>query len=280
MAHGRHRPLLRSLRNGSGTYLVIAGVLMSALAIDLGRERGSWLLQHVMTHEATDRDRLGAVAADDVQDNAGRLAAEIRTAAVAHQAVGARDDIVGSVRVKRTRKAWLKHRAKAAAAKQAAAVKKAKLRAMFQQDAKDQKAGKHALEGIASFYSYDTETASGEKFDPRAMVAAHRTLPFGTWIRVTDLDTEQSVTVRVNDRGPYVDGRIVDLTSGAAESLGITRRGLAKVKIDVVETPAKPVQVAQSSGFHFPACLDENPARPHSLIQVSQRLFGTRTASN
>src|SRR5215831_954205 len=95
----------------------------------------------------------------------------------------------------------------------AAAFKKAKLEAMLQQDVKDRRVGKHALNGIASFYTYDTQTASGEKFNPRAMVAAHRTLPFGTWIRVTDLDTDQSVTVRVNDRGPYVDGRIVDLTT-------------------------------------------------------------------
>jgi peptidoglycan lytic transglycosylase len=274
MAHRRHRLLLRSLRNGSGTYLVIAVVLMSALAIDLGRERGSWPLQHVMMQEAADGDRLGALEADDVQDNTGGLAAETKMAAVAHQAAGAGDDVVGSVRRKRVRKAWLKHRAKAAAI-----AKKEKLHAMFRQDAKDQKAGKHALQGIASFYSYDTQTASGEKFDPRALVAAHRTLPFGTWIRVTDLDTEQSVTVRVNDRGPYVDGRIVDLTSGAAASLGISKRGLAKVKIDVVEAPANPVRVAQSSEFHAASCVAEPPAKLQLLVLLPQRLAGRTEAT-
>jgi rare lipoprotein A len=274
MAHRRYRLLLRSLRNGLGTYLVIAGMLMSALAINVGRERGSSLLQHATMQEAADADRIGAVAADDVQDNASGRAAETRTVAVADRSAGVDDDVVGSVRRKRVRKAWLKHRSKAAIVKKAALDKKAKLHAMFRQDRIDQKAGKHALEGIASFYSYDTQTASGEKFDPRALVAAHRTLPFGTWIRVTDLDTTQSVTVRVNDRGPYVDGRIVDLTSGAAASLGITTRGIAKVKLEVVEAPADPILVAQRSELSSASCVAEPPAKLQLLVLRPQRLAG------
>jgi rare lipoprotein A len=270
MAHRRHRLLLRSLRNGSGTYLVIAGLLMSALAIDLGRERGP------VMQEATDREQHGVVAADDVRDHAQ----EPRTIAAGEQFADAGDDIVGSVS-KRSTKAWLKHRAKVAVARKAsAATKKAKLEAMFRQDVIDRKAGKHALQGVASFYTFDTQTASGEKFNARAMVAAHRTLPFGTWIRVTDLDTEQSVTVRVNDRGPYVDGRIVDLTTAAAETLGITKRGLAKVKLDVIEVPATPVRVAQSAESRPASCMDENQMRPYTLALVTQRLYGMRTASN
>jgi rare lipoprotein A len=67
------------------------------------------------------------------------------------------------------------------------------------------------------------------------LTAAHRTLPFGTRVRVTNVATGQSVTVRVNDRGPFVPGRVVDISRGAAETLGIVDRGVAKVKLDVVE---------------------------------------------
>lgn len=89
--------------------------------------------------------------------------------------------------------------------------------------------------GLASYYTYDPKTASGEKFDSRELTAAHRTLPFGTRVRVTNVATGQSVTVRVNDRGPFVPGRVVDISRGAAETLGIVDRGVAKVKLDVVE---------------------------------------------
>jgi peptidoglycan lytic transglycosylase len=89
--------------------------------------------------------------------------------------------------------------------------------------------------GVASFYEHDTQTASGEKFNPNELTAAHPTLPFGTRLRVTDVTTGRSVTVRVNDRGPYIPGRIVDVSSAAAETLGITERGVTKVKLDVVQ---------------------------------------------
>ena len=89
--------------------------------------------------------------------------------------------------------------------------------------------------GLASFYGHQSQTASGEKFNPQELTAAHRTLPFGTRVRVTDVATGRSVTVRVNDRGPFVPGRIVDVSSSAAETLGISGRGIAKVKLDVVD---------------------------------------------
>ncbi len=88
--------------------------------------------------------------------------------------------------------------------------------------------------GLASFYDEDTETANGEKFDPRAMTAAHPSLPFGTKLRVTNVATGHSVTVRVNDRGPHVQGRVVDLTRSAAETLGIVEQGVAQVRLQVV----------------------------------------------
>jgi peptidoglycan lytic transglycosylase len=91
--------------------------------------------------------------------------------------------------------------------------------------------------GLASFYGHGhgSRTASGERFDARAMTAAHRTLPFGTKVRVTDVASGRSVTVRINDRGPFVSGRIVDISQSAAEELGLVRRGVAMVKLDVVE---------------------------------------------
>jgi len=88
--------------------------------------------------------------------------------------------------------------------------------------------------GLASFYTEGTQTASGEKFDTRELTAAHRTLPFGTRLRVTNVATGRSVTVRVNDRGPFVPGRHVDVSYSAAETLGMVERGVAKVKLDVV----------------------------------------------
>ena len=87
--------------------------------------------------------------------------------------------------------------------------------------------------GIASFYKFDSKTASGEHFNPSDLTAAHRTLPFGTRLRVTNLATGQSVTVRVNDRGPFVPGRVVDVSRSAAEELGMIDRGITKVKLEV-----------------------------------------------
>lgn len=87
--------------------------------------------------------------------------------------------------------------------------------------------------GIASFYKYESKTASGEQFNPGALTAAHRTLPFGTRLRVTNVATGQSVTVRVNDRGPFIPGRVVDVSHSAAKVLGMIDRGVAKVKLEV-----------------------------------------------
>ena len=92
-----------------------------------------------------------------------------------------------------------------------------------------------ASQGIASFYTEGQLTASGEKFDTHELTAAHPTLPFGTRLRVTNVTTGRSVTVRVNDRGPYVPGRVVDVSHSAASELGMVGSGIAKVKLDVVQ---------------------------------------------
>jgi rare lipoprotein A len=92
-----------------------------------------------------------------------------------------------------------------------------------------------ASRGVASFYTEGTQTASGEKFDAHELTAAHPTLPFGTRLRVTNVATGRSVTVRVNDRGPYVPGRVVDVSYSAADRLGMVGGGIAKVRLDVVQ---------------------------------------------
>jgi rare lipoprotein A len=99
-------------------------------------------------------------------------------------------------------------------------------------DASDVKTASH---GVASYYTEGTKTASGEKFNTLEMTAAHPTLPFGTRLRVTNVTSGRSVTVRVNDRGPYVQGRVVDVSYSAADALGMVGKGVAKVKLDVME---------------------------------------------
>ncbi|ADC61237.1 septal ring lytic transglycosylase RlpA family protein [Allochromatium vinosum] len=98
----------------------------------------------------------------------------------------------------------------------------------------------HVQKGIASFYHdslHGRKTASGQVYDKRRLSAAHRTLPLGTKIRVTDTRTGRSVIVRVNDRGPFAKGRIVDLSKEAAKELGIVDRGIARVDLKVLSTP-------------------------------------------
>jgi rare lipoprotein A len=90
-------------------------------------------------------------------------------------------------------------------------------------------------QGVASFYTEEQQTASGEKFNTNDLTAAHPTLPFGTRLRVTNVTTGRSVTVRINDRGPYIPGRVVDVSHSAANALGMVESGIAKVKLDVVQ---------------------------------------------
>lgn len=88
--------------------------------------------------------------------------------------------------------------------------------------------------GLASWYDQGRLTASGERFDPRKLTAAHRTLPLDTKVKVTNLENGKSVEVKVNDRGPYIAGRVLDLSSEAAKKLGMTKEGLALVRIEVL----------------------------------------------
>lgn len=94
-----------------------------------------------------------------------------------------------------------------------------------------------AIKGIASFYATKfngKRTANGEKFNNNALTAAHKTLPFGSQIKVTNLKNGLSVIVRINDRGPYVRGRIIDLSKAAAKKIGFGRSGTLRVKLEVL----------------------------------------------
>lgn len=97
--------------------------------------------------------------------------------------------------------------------------------------------------GTASWYGEDFDgkpTASGEPYDMYDMTAASLTIPLGTYVRVTNLRNGKAVVVRVNDRGPVVPGRIIDLSYGAAEALQFTHKGLQRVRLDVVHPQSKP----------------------------------------
>ncbi|MDY7225360.1 septal ring lytic transglycosylase RlpA family protein [Hyalangium rubrum] len=96
-------------------------------------------------------------------------------------------------------------------------------------------------EGLASYYGpglHGRPTASGEKFDQEAMTAAHRKLRFGTCVRVVNMENGRSVQVRVNDRGPFKDERIIDVSLGAARKLDMVKKGLARVRLYRCEEPS------------------------------------------
>ena len=95
----------------------------------------------------------------------------------------------------------------------------------------------HSLQGTASYYGgkfHGRKTASGERFNQEALTAAHKTLPLGTKVRVTNLRNGESVDVKINDRGPYHKGRVIDLSKGAARELRMINSGTAKVKVEVI----------------------------------------------
>jgi len=94
--------------------------------------------------------------------------------------------------------------------------------------------------GIASWYGYPyhgRHAANGEIYDMEKLTAAHRTLPFGTWVRVTNLTNNKTVDVRITDRGPFIDGRIIDLSKAAAREIDMIGPGLASVRVDIISAP-------------------------------------------
>jgi rare lipoprotein A len=103
-----------------------------------------------------------------------------------------------------------------------------------------QVAGPYYETGIASWYGpgfHGNYTANGEVYDMYGISAAHKTLPFGTIVRVVEIETGRSIVVRINDRGPFIEGRIIDLSKGAAEKLGIVEKGIAEVGLRIQHRP-------------------------------------------
>lgn len=160
----------------------------------------------------------------------------------------------------------------------------------------------YAETGIASWYGpgfHGKSTANGEAYDQDALTAAHRTLPMPTMVRVTNLDNGRSVKVRINDRGPFKNGRIIDLSRHAADLLDMRRRGTAKVRVEIVEdesralaaaaltkdtaadapdaAPLVPVEVedpARNAGGRVPATRSATPAASQTALAVP-RATGT-----
>lgn len=131
--------------------------------------------------------------------------------------------------------------------------------------------------GKASFYADKFEglpTASGEKYKHSKLTAAHKSLPFGTKVRVTNLANNESVEVVINDRGPYVDGRVIDLSRSAAEKLGFINLGIADVKLDVVDagdgkSKSQPVTIDN-------VAVDENEYYDFEISSFKPKGFGVQ----
>src|SRR5579864_601804 len=121
--------------------------------------------------------------------------------------------------------------------------------------------------GIASWYGvpyHGRPSASGEIFDMEKLTAAHRALPFETWVRVTNLSNGKQVDVRITDRGPFVRGRILDLSMAAARQLDMLRTGTARVRLKVIDAPANTLespQIRAAAGYAVQAGAFSDPAR-------------------
>jgi peptidoglycan lytic transglycosylase len=117
--------------------------------------------------------------------------------------------------------------------------------------------------GIASWYGapyHNRRASNGEVYDMNALTAAHRTFPLGSIVRVTNLASGDSVTVRITDRGPFIEGRIIDLSHAAAEKIGLVRRGTGEVRVELLETP-RPIETGGRWAVQIGAFEREQEAR-------------------
>lgn len=127
--------------------------------------------------------------------------------------------------------------------------------------------------GLASWYGepyHGRRAASGEIYDMHRLTAAHRTLPFGTWLRVESLDSGRTVDLRVNDRGPFVDGRVLDVSYAAARALGMIAPGVVPVRLEVITPPAHSAEpaAAPDAGFAVQVGAFTEEARARALQQA------------
>lgn len=130
--------------------------------------------------------------------------------------------------------------------------------------------------GLASWYGhpYDgRQAANGEIYDMETLVAAHRTLPFGTWVRVVNLDNGKTVDVRIIDRGPFVDGRIIDLSHAAAEKIDLIGPGIANVRLDIISAPPPIETAAAYYAVQVGAFADR--ARADQVRSTMEESYGT-----
>jgi rare lipoprotein A len=130
--------------------------------------------------------------------------------------------------------------------------------------------------GLASWYGhpYDgRQAADGEIYDMETLVAAHRTLPFGTWVRVTNLGNAKTVDVRIIDRGPFVDGRIIDLSHAAAQKIDLIGPGIAQVRLDILSAP--PVARAAATFYAVQVGAFADRARAEQVRSAMERRYGT-----
>jgi rare lipoprotein A len=136
--------------------------------------------------------------------------------------------------------------------------------------------------GIASWYGpgfHGKPTANGEAFDQNALTAAHRTLPMPSMVRVTNLDNGRSIKVRINDRGPFKNGRIIDLSRRAADLLGFRRRGTAKVRVEIVRDESRALAAAALTEDTAAAAPDAAPRTPVAIENLAQNTGGTVSAT-
>lgn len=141
----------------------------------------------------------------------------------------------------------------------------------------------YTQEGIASFYADKFEgrlTASGEKYKHSRLTAAHKTLPFGTIIKVTNLDNQKTVEVKINDRGPYVANRIIDLSKSAAEQLGFTNKGLVEVRIAILNPgDGKGNRYNTSQGVPAGDIVSEKEYYDFNIQRINPKGFGVQIGS-
>jgi rare lipoprotein A len=134
-------------------------------------------------------------------------------------------------------------------------------------------------EGKASWYKMGTQTASGERYDPMGITAAHPSLPFDTKVRVTNPANGKSVVVRINDRGPFTGGRIIDLSQGAAQEINLVRAGVAQVSIEVLGSTAPAeetaaVETAAAEAEPEPAAAEAPPVKDEPFRLMAEQRMG------
>lgn len=137
--------------------------------------------------------------------------------------------------------------------------------------------------GIASWYGpgfHGRETANGESFDQNALTAAHRTLPMPSMVRVTNLENGRSIKVRINDRGPFKNGRIIDLSRRAADLLGFRRQGTAKVRVEIVEDESRALATAALTKDTAANAPDAAPRTPVVVKNLAPDTDGAQDANS